>query len=217
MHNSSSGGVCLKELEQRLAQYQPQRVEVDDYPQAAVLLALTQDINPQLILTQRAAHLNTHSGQVAFPGGKRDPEDTSLLVTALREAQEEINLQPEDVTVIGQLDEVISLHGIRVTPYVGVIPAALDLHPCEEELDSIFQVPLSWLCADPRSHTDQISVGSLTLYVPSYEWQGYRIWGLSAMMLVNLLSVGFGQPLSLYQRPQGQLKQRPVRPFPVHD
>ena len=203
MNNHSGLSLCLKELKQRLAQNQPRASLVKEaYSQAAVLLALTREEEPQLVLTRRADHMKTHSGQVAFPGGKKDPEDTSLLVTALREAQEEINLPPDQVEVIGQLNEVVSLHGIRVTPFVGLIPPNLDLHPCERELDSIFQVPLSWLCGDPRSHTDQITVGSFRLYVPSYEWQGYRIWGLSAMMLVDLLVVGCGQKISLYQPPR---------------
>lgn len=206
--------IKLDELQLKLAKHQPVTVDACTYPEAAVLLAITQEPEPRLVFTRRADHMNTHSGQVAFPGGKRDAQDASLLQTALRESKEEINLEPDAVQVIGRLGEVISLHGIRVTPFVGLIPPHLDLHPCEEELDSIFKVPLAWFLEDPRSHTDQIETGEQTLYVPSYEWQDYTIWGLSAMMLVELLQVGFSQPVSLFEKPSGPLIRRPVRPFP---
>ncbi|WP_114417575.1 CoA pyrophosphatase [Marinospirillum perlucidum] len=201
-------------LRQNLAGHQPSQLEGIDYPQAAVLLPITREPDPQLIFTRRAGHLSTHSGQVAFPGGKRDPEDPSLVATALREAEEEIGLEPEQVEVLGALGELISLHGIRVTPYVGLIPASLELVPCEDELDAIFSVPLRWFAEDQRSHTDQIQVADRCLYVPSYQWQEYRIWGLSAMMLVELLQVGLQQDISLDQKPGGDLVRHPVRPFP---
>ena len=207
----------LIRLHERLAQHQPSAVSGWNYPEAAVLLAITREQEPQLILTRRADHLNTHSGQVAFPGGKRDPEDASLLETALREAWEEIRLPPEQVEVLGQLGELISLHGIRVTPFVGLIPPDLDLQPCEQELDQVFKVPLHWLMQDLRTHTDQIQVQDQTWYVPSYQWQEHTLWGLSAMMLVELLQAGLGLDICLQQCPEGPVIRRAVRPFPPQD
>ncbi|SFC22000.1 8-oxo-dGTP pyrophosphatase MutT, NUDIX family [Marinospirillum celere] len=206
--------MLLDALRKNLAEHQAEKVAGYDYPQAAVLLPITRSPEPRLLFTRRADHLNTHSGQVAFPGGKRDPEDRDLIATALREAEEEIALIPDEVEIIGTLGELISLHGIRVTPFVGLIPDNLALAPCEEELDAIFEVPVRWFFDDPRTHTDHIQVADQELYVPSYLWQEYRIWGLSAMMLVELLQVGFDQPVSLFDKPEGQLIQRPVRPFP---
>jgi len=204
----------LEQLKRNVNSYQPEQRIQANYPDAAVLLPITCEEDPKLVFTRRAGHMNTHSGQVAFPGGKRDPEDEDLKTTALREAQEEVGLDPNQVELLGPLGEWISLHGIRVTPYVGLIPSQLELCPCEAELDAIFQVPVRWFLDDPRSHTDEIQVAEQRFYVPSYQWQEYRIWGLSAMMLVELLQVGFNMNISLDSKPAGKTIKWPVRPFP---
>lgn len=203
----------LEQLTQKLQHFHPQRT-VWTLPEAAVLIPITQSSSPEIIMTRRADHLNTHGGQVAFPGGKRDAEDADLAATALREAQEETGLLPAQVQLLGALSERVSLHGIKVTPYVGLIPEGLVLTPSEDELDAIFRVPLDWLLQDPRSHTDVIQAGSVTFYVPSYPFGDYTIWGLSAMMLVELLQVGFNMDIDLYRKPAGKLVHRPIRPFP---
>lgn len=92
-------------------------------------MPITRSDEPELVLTLRASGLSTHGGEVAFPGGRRDPEDPDLIFTALREAEEEIGLPPGLVEVIGPLSPLISLHGIRVTPYVGVIPDFVSISP----------------------------------------------------------------------------------------
>lgn len=206
--------LLLDNLTRKMQGYQPQQL-VKNMPEAAVLLAITSGKNPEVILTRRASHLSSHPGQVAFPGGKRDAEDLNLYATALREAEEEIGLNPQKVQHLGRLSDVVSLHGIKVTPYVALVPEKLDFCLCEDELDAIFQVPISWLLADPRSHTDVIQVADTKLYVPSYSFNEFTIWGLSAMMLVEFLQVGFNMPIDIYQPPKGKLLQRPLRPLPV--
>ncbi|SFX29239.1 CoA pyrophosphatase [Marinospirillum alkaliphilum] len=203
----------LNQLATALKNFQPQRLHWK-LPEAAVLIPVTDGAEPSIIMTRRADHLNTHSGQVAFPGGKRDPEDANLAATALREAQEETGLQPDQVQLLGPLSDLVSLHGIKVTPWVGLVPESIELQPCEAELDAIFRVPVRWLLEDPRSHTDVIQVADTTFYVPSYPFGEFTIWGLSSMMLVELLRVGFNMDIDLHQQPSGRLVQRPVRPFP---
>ncbi|HBS19142.1 MAG TPA: coenzyme A pyrophosphatase, partial [Halomonas sp.] len=154
-------------------------------------------------------------GQVAFPGGKREPDDADLYATALREAEEEIALAPGLVQPLGRLSDVISLHGIRVTPWVGIIPPDLPLVADPAELDAIFEVPLSHFLDDQRTHTDVITVDGVAHYVPSYHVDGHVIWGLSAMMLVELLAEGFGMEIDLYQRPPGALRHYPERHTPT--
>ena len=200
----------LEKLRERLQAHAPRRVTLD-LPQAAVLLPLVARPEPTLRVTRRAAHLATHSGQVAFPGGKREQADADLLTTALREADEEIALPPGRVEVLGRLSDVISLHGLRVTPYVGVIPADLPLVPDPGELDAIFEVPLAAFLADRRTHTDVIRVDGRDYYVPSYRHDDHVIWGLSSMMLVELLAEGFAMPIDLFQRPEGELHFHPER------
>ncbi|BBI49400.1 hypothetical protein HORIV_18210 [Vreelandella olivaria] len=107
----------LEKLRKRLQQLTPQRLDHIVMPEAAVLLPIVERPVPTLLFTRRASHLSTHSGQVAFPGGKREPFDADLYATALREAEEEIALDPALVQPLGRLSDVISLHGIRVTPW----------------------------------------------------------------------------------------------------
>lgn len=191
----------LENLRERLQAHEPRRLDTE-LPQAAVLLPIVARPEPTLLFTRRADHLKQHSGQVAFPGGKREPGDRDLLFTALREAEEEIALPPGRVELLGRLGDVISLHGIAVTPYVGVIPPDLTLRADPGEIDAIFEVPLDHFLADRRSHTDVIPVDGRPHYVPSYRAGEHVIWGLSAMMLVELLAEGFGTPISLYQEPR---------------
>jgi len=207
----------LETLHERLQAHTPRKVGLA-LPQAAVLLPIVARDQPTLLFTRRAGHLKQHAGQVAFPGGKREPQDPDLLTTALREAEEEIALAPARVRLLGRLSDVISLHGIRVTPFVGVIPADLPLRPQLGELDTIFEVPLRFFLDDRRSHTDVIDVDGVLRYVPSYATEGHIIWGLSAMMLVELLAEGFGCPVSLNRAPPGSpLHYRPERRRTVPD
>ena len=201
----------LEKLHKQLQQHTPKRLDHIMMPEAAVLMPIVDRSSPTLLFTRRASHLNTHSGQVAFPGGKREACDADLYATALREAEEEIALSPSLVQPLGRLSDVVSLHGIRVTPWVGIIPADLPLIADPGELDAIFEVPLSHFLADKRTHTDVITVDGVPHYVPSYLFDGHVIWGLSAMMLVELLAEGFGMSIDLHQRPSGVLHHFPER------
>ncbi|WP_404296550.1 CoA pyrophosphatase [Halomonas sp.] len=200
----------LENLRERLQAHRPRRV-ILRLPEAAVLMPIVDRPEPTLLFTRRAAHLNTHGGQVAFPGGKREVGDSDLLATALRESHEEIALPPYRVKLLGQLSDVVSLHGIRVTPYVGLIPPNLPLVADPSELDAIFEVPLAHFLEDRRHHTDVIPVDGRPWYVPNYQVDGHVIWGLSAMMLVELLAEGFGCPVNLDREPPGRLCYFPER------
>jgi 8-oxo-dGTP pyrophosphatase MutT (NUDIX family) len=136
--------------------------------------------------------MDSHAGEVAWPGGKHDPEDGSLETTALRESHEEIGLLPERVTIVTELRPFISKYGLLVTPYVGLVEANVQLKANPAELDSIFQVPLSWLRSDPRTQTDIVSRHGETHEVPVYHYEGFRIWGLTAMILWEFMVKGMG-------------------------
>ncbi len=128
---------------------------------------------------------------MAWPGGKQDPQDSSLLHTALRETEEEIGLSPDSVEVLGELRPFVSKFGLLVTPYVGLVSEPQLLRPNPGELDAIFEVPVDWLQSDPRSDTDVISRHGESHQVPVYHYDGYHIWGLTAMILRELLIHGF--------------------------
>ena len=192
----------IDKLKQRLNGYAP-RTLVTNRPEAGVLIALTNDAHdPEVILTRRARHLNTHSGEIAFPGGKRDATDPDLLFTALREAEEEVGLSPSQVEVLGPLGQLMSKHMLQVTPYVGIIDKGVELTPNPDELDRIHRVPVSFFLEDKRHHTDKIPFKGVTHYVPAYEYEGDIIWGLTAYMLVELLNVGFDAGIPMRVRPE---------------
>jgi 8-oxo-dGTP pyrophosphatase MutT (NUDIX family) len=174
-----------KSLLQKLDAYSPrtQLEEEQARNRAAVLIPIVAEPEPSLILTLRASHMDSHAGEVAWPGGKQDPEDVSLQATALRETHEEIGLHPEHVNVVAELRPFISKFGLLVTPFVGLIEAPRELKANPHEIDSIFHVPLSWLEDDPRTQTDIISRHGETMKVPVYEYEGFRIWGLTSMIL----------------------------------
>lgn len=157
---------------------------------AAVLIPLVGRDRLGLLLTQRTAHLSTHSGQIAFPGGKVDADDRDAVAAALREAQEEIGLAPSHVTVLGTLPEYVTGTQFFITPVVALVEPGFSLQPNPHEVDDVFEVPLDFLM-DPSNHRRH-----------GFEWQGelrewysmpYQdggserfIWGATAGMLRNL-------------------------------
>jgi len=168
------------------------RVVGDDVPwpeafkPAAVLVAITDQPSPSLILTLRAGHMRDHAGQIAFPGGRIDPTDRDAAGAALREAQEEIALDPALVTVIGTNDAYRTGSGYCITPVISVVPANLRLMPNHHEVAEIFEVPLDFVL-DPANQRRKSGLwrGHIREYY-EIQWQHRRIWGATAGMLVNL-------------------------------
>lgn len=152
---------------------------------AAVLMAVTDRREPGMLLTVRREHMRTHAGQIAFPGGRLDPGE-SPIDAALREAREETLLQAEAVDVVGTIEPYRTVTGFLVTPVLGVIPPDLRLEPHEHEVADIFEAPLAYLL-DPSNQLRRSALfqGRERHY---YEilWQGRRIWGATAAMIVNL-------------------------------
>jgi len=110
---------------------------------AAVLIPfLSGEAGWHILFTRRHSDLPEHSGQVAFPGGRADPEDLSLEQTALRESYEEIGLKPQDVRILGRLQDYLTITNYRVTPIVGVMPWPYELYPAEAEVSRVFTIPL---------------------------------------------------------------------------
>ena len=152
---------------------------------AAVLVAITDREEPGVILTVRREHLRTHAGQVAFPGGRVDPGE-SIKEAALREAQEELGLEPAAVDIVDAIEPYRTVTNYLVTPVVAVVPPDLSLFPHEHEVADWFEAPLAHLL-DPEQQLRQSAMfqGRERHY---YEiiWEGRRIWGATAAMIVNL-------------------------------
>ena len=153
---------------------------------AAVLVPITDRDEPGVILTQRTDTMRRHAGQIAFPGGRIDPEDAGPIAAALREAEEEIALDPGNVDIVGEADRYRTVTGFEVTPVIGVIPPDLVMRPSEAEVARVFEVPFRFIL-DPANHVEATTEwqGQERHY---YEilYDGHRIWGATAAMIVNL-------------------------------
>ncbi|NNH27127.1 NUDIX hydrolase [Acinetobacter terrestris] len=157
--------------------------------QAAVLIAITDESDPKVLLTRRSIYLSNHAGEVSFPGGKRDPQDTSNIVVALREAYEETALNPFDVQLMGDLPMQKARNGMLVKPVVGLIPAEVNLIAQPSEIDRIFFASLSSLMKAPPIPYE-VRYAHQSLYFPSMRVENEIVWGLTARMLISLFQYG---------------------------
>ncbi len=173
-------------------------VPIAQHPiQAAVLLVISGQAEPNILLTERAAHMRRHAGEVAFPGGKRDEIDATLLDTALRETYEEIGLPQTQVEVLGQLSPLISRYDVQVTPFVGIVSEQISLRRNPQELQSILHVPLSFLAEPTNMQVDDVPYQGRLRKVPRFQYQHYSIWGITALILVEFINTVYGQCLSI--------------------
>ncbi|PWC11459.1 CoA pyrophosphatase [Brenneria roseae subsp. americana] len=154
--------------------------------QAAVLVPIVCRPSPTLLLTRRAPGLRKHAGQVAFPGGAADREDGSLIATALREAQEEVAIPPQNVTVLGTLSPTDSISGFQVTPVVGLISAQTHFHQNETEVAELFEMPLEDAFALARYYPLDIERQKKRHRVYLSWYQQQFVWGLTAAIIRQL-------------------------------
>ena len=162
---------------------------VEDLRKAAVLIAIVDCDDPELIYTLRSNKVGSHGGEVSFPGGMCEKEDISLEMTALRESEEETGLNRGQVHIIGSTDTVVSRYNVSVTPYVGIVPPDIKLNNDSEEIEACFRVPISFLLEDKRHRNDHIEKNGESFFMPAYKFESFIIWGLTAMMTVDFLNI----------------------------
>ena len=177
----------------------------DDWPQAAVLVALTDTAEPEVILGHRAMHLPMHPGEVAFPGGKRESVDASPWETALREAEEEVGLPEGLVQPVAELAPLITRTGFEVYPCIGRVPGQLHLVVDPGEFDSVFRLPLRVFADRALFRLEEMSDGVRTRKVPHYQVEDDNIWGVTAAVLAQIANVAYDAGLDL----QRDWKQKP--------
>lgn len=153
---------------------------------AAVLIAITERAEPGVILTLRQPHLRRHAGQIAFPGGKIDPEDAGPIAAALREADEEIGLKAAMVDLVGSVEPYRTGSGYRIVPVIGVVPPDVPLLPHDGEVAAVFEAPLGFLLDVANHGRDSRMFGETEHSFNVIQWQDRRIWGITAALIVNL-------------------------------
>ena len=154
---------------------------------AAVLIPVV-DRGPDatVLLTKRNELLRNHSGQVAFPGGRIDPEDVSPEAAALREADEEIGLKRSFIEVIGRMPDYVSGSGYRIAPVLGIVQRGFHLTLNPDEVDTAFEVPLSFLMDAANHHESHVDVEQRLWRYYEMPYGGQRIWGVTAGILRTL-------------------------------
>ena len=157
-----------------------------DTREAAVLVAVTDRPQPGVLLIVRPEAMRTHGGQVAFPGGQVDRDDRDPAHTALREAWEELAIDPAQVTLCGLGDPYRTITNYRIIPVVGVIPPDLALKPDPVEVDDWFEAPLAFVLDPANHHRETIELDGRQRSYIKIDWNGRRIWGATAAILVNL-------------------------------
>jgi 8-oxo-dGTP pyrophosphatase MutT (NUDIX family) len=182
----------FEQARQVLAEYIPHRLECAGATPAAILILIYDwDGEAYILFTERTHQVEHHKGQISFPGGACDDDDDSLETTALRETAEEIGVQPEEVEIVGQLDDMLTISNFLVTPYVGILRTnseflfAINHH----EVVQVVQVPLSHLLDDRNMELELRQHKGKQVLIPAYTYEGHRIWGATARMLRQFLEL----------------------------
>ena len=161
---------------------------------AAVLVPLFEKGGaPHVLLTLRTEEMRSHGGQIAFPGGRRDPGDASLLQTALRETEEEIGLAPEDVRVLGELDDLLTVTDYIVSPYVGIIPHPYPFRVSEREIAEMIEAPLeAFLKPEKLRVSARLEHEGKPYRTYFFHLGPHIVWGATAKILIQLLELAYG-------------------------
>ena len=186
----------LDSIKQKLKQIN--LIEASQYKKAGVLILLlkeNEDDEYKIVFTKRSTQLKTHSGEVSFPGGKWEEADNDLYETALRESNEEINLNIDNVIKLGHLNFLLSRHKIEVNPYVGYLNKLQDFKG-NFEIDEIFIVPISFLTNSKNVTYKEFNRKDLKVYIPSWVYNGNHIWGLTAMITADFLNICFNASIN---------------------
>ncbi len=166
-------------------------------PAAAVLVPLhAQEGQPHLVFTRRTDSVEHHKGQISFPGGEADREDRDLQATALREAQEELGIDPAHVRILGALDDVYTfVSGFVVTPFVGLIPHPYPFRASAAEIAEVLMVPLATFRDPAKMHVEERNRDGWRVQVYFYHHGAHEIWGATARIMKDFIDAIFGEPV----------------------
>jgi 8-oxo-dGTP pyrophosphatase MutT (NUDIX family) len=182
-------------IQQALADYNPRHVDDPTRSPAAVLILVhDREGEPHVLFTERTHQVEHHKGQISFPGGACDDADDSLETTALRETFEEIGVRPEDVRILGQLDDMVTISNFRVTPYVGSLNSEnsqleYDFTLNDHEVAQLIEVPMTFLMDEQNMELEVRQHNGREVLVPAFSYNGHRIWGATARMVHQFIEL----------------------------
>jgi 8-oxo-dGTP pyrophosphatase MutT (NUDIX family) len=180
------------QIRSALANYDKKVVPEEEFTPSAVLIPLfLKDGETNVLLTLRTETVASHKGQISFPGGAWEIGDTSLLDTALRETCEEVGIKPEDVEVLGELDDLLAITNFVVTPFVGVFPYPYPFTVSKREIAELIEIPLSFFL-DPRNvRVDKMAYRGREVTVYFYDYGTYTVWGVTARIIKGFVDLCF--------------------------
>ena len=178
-------------LRQLLANRSKEALPRRDFVIAAVLMPIYRSDGVfHVLLTKRSDLVEHHKGEISFPGGKLDDTDPDLLACALRETSEEVGVKPQDVGILGELDDFYTVAtNYLVVPFVGTIPYPYEFRPSSREIDELIGVPLAVFFDPDRRSEETIVLGEQAVEIISYRWRGHTIWGATARILKHFTEV----------------------------
>ncbi|MGC9323203.1 MAG: NUDIX hydrolase [Desulfomonilia bacterium] len=201
MHHGSIGNLIFDEtrlkahIRELLSQRDRRIIPSKDLRESAVLVPLCwEEGEPRIVVTKRSMDVEHHKGEISFPGGRAEDDDPSYVYTALREAEEEIGLNPEDVEVLGLLDDHISIVGFHITPVVGAVPAMYDFR-INFEAETLLKVSVPYMLRDSVWMAEEATFMDRNILVYFLEIEGGVVWGATARMLKHFADLIAGHPL----------------------
>jgi len=182
--------VLKQQIRTTLAQRSKSVASKEKFTPSAVLIPIFyKNGEPHLLLTLRTETVASHKGQISFPGGTRENGDSDLLATALRETFEEVGIRPEDIEVLGELDDLLAVTNFVVTPFVGVFPYPYDFRVSDDEIAELIEIPLSFFI-DPRNRrTEEWLYRGRNATVYFYDYGKYTVWGVTARILKGFVDL----------------------------
>lgn len=164
----------------------------EDAAVAAVMILLVKVLDQwNIVYTRRTHGVRTHQGEVSFPGGVFEKSDESLVDTALRETQEEIGIDPAQISILGGLEAHKTHYGLEIHPFVGIMNGAAEFSPNTSEVERIFMVPIRWLKEEGNPHEEEYVVNEqVRRQVIHYaDYDGEHLWGITARITKELLAM----------------------------
>lgn len=182
----------ISRIKKRLIAYKPKEIDCVRSMWAGVVIPIYEaDNNLYIILTKRAQTVRYHKGEVSFPGGMYEEEDGDRMVTAIRECCEEIGVKKKDMEILGRIDDMYTMTGFCLRPYVCVIPFPYQFRTNPKEVAHIISLPFQFL-RDVKPGLEEAEQGGHTEKVPSFYYEGDRIWGATCRMLLKFKRIADG-------------------------